>query len=382
MSNSEYYKNIFIFPEHKSSFNCRSIPANAIVIDPVVISKLAKIFLILGNLRSVTRVLLTEFRGCDNSLFFLKNIILWLVNIANSIKLSKSITSTCKSRESEISDPIFYSFWMNQWALALSILKMKAKIKAFIFRCNGIDIYDERRNGNYMPFKKFNYKYTSLVVPNSSTSADYLVAKGIYPEKISTYYLGTKDFGIGLFDPTHKFTMISCGRISPEKRTHLIVEILQHIVFPIKWVHIGGKKEELDKIVSLTKSLPDNIEVEFTGYLKTHHEIIEFYKENSANLFINTSSTEGLPVSIQEAISFGVPILATNVGGVREVVTSQSGILIDADFDPKAVAQIIDEFRASTFNSWDRHKKVRAFWRENFESISIYSDFYKLISRV
>ncbi len=45
-------------------------------------------------------------------------------------------------------------------------------------------------------------------------------------------------------------------------------------------------------------------------------EVFQFYRDNKVDLFVNASTSEGLPVSIMEAISFGIPSIATNVGGL------------------------------------------------------------------
>jgi len=46
-----------------------------------------------------------------------------------------------------------------------------------------------------------------------------------------------------------------------------------------------------------------------------HNDVLNYYASNPVDVFINTSSSEGLPVSIMEAMSFGIPVIATNVGG-------------------------------------------------------------------
>ncbi len=52
-------------------------------------------------------------------------------------------------------------------------------------------------------------------------------------------------------------------------------------------------------------------------------DLMLFFKENSVDLFINASITEGTPVSIMEAISCGIPIIATDVGGNPEIVSEK-----------------------------------------------------------
>ena len=45
--------------------------------------------------------------------------------------------------------------------------------------------------------------------------------------------------------------------------------------------------------------------------------------------FVNVSESEGIPVSIMEAASFGIPIIATDVGGTSEIVDNSNGFLIE-----------------------------------------------------
>jgi len=60
--------------------------------------------------------------------------------------------------------------------------------------------------------------------------------------------------------------------------------------------------------------------------------------------------------------------LATDVGGVREVVTPETGILIPANFDPKEVAGKISAFKSSGQNTISFRTGVREYWKRNFES--------------
>lgn len=58
---------------------------------------------------------------------------------------------------------------------------------------------------------------------------------------------------------------------------------------------------------------------------------------NDFDLFVNMSLSEGIPVSIMEAISFGIPIIATNVGGNAEIVNDETGVLIPVNIDQAAL---------------------------------------------
>ena len=96
-------------------------------------------------------------------------------------------------------------------------------------------------------------------------------------------------------------------------------------------------------------------------------EIFEFYKETPIDLFISLSEAEGVPVSMMEAISFGIPILSTDVGGCREIVMEETGILIPLQTDMKDVARIISTFKDSNKNSTQFRNGVRTFWAEHFD---------------
>lgn len=55
------------------------------------------------------------------------------------------------------------------------------------------------------------------------------------------------------------------------------------------------------------------------------------------------SLSEGIPVSIMEAISFGIPIIATNVGGNAEIVNDETGVLIPVNIDQAAFNETVSD---------------------------------------
>ena len=108
----------------------------------------------------------------------------------------------------------------------------------------------------------------------------------------------------------------------------------------------------------------------------------DFYKENPVDLFVNVSTTEGLPISIMEAISFGIPVLATNVGGTHEVVIDgENGWLLDADITADELAETVIEQINLDKSAKDRQKrKARQIWESQYEYRTAYASFYQLIT--
>ena len=68
---------------------------------------------------------------------------------------------------------------------------------------------------------------------------------------------------------------------------------------------------------------------------------------NAMDIFVLTSRSEGLPNTLLEAMSVGVPVVTTNVGGIPEVITNTAcGYLVDPN-DPKTFAEMLDQLVGS-----------------------------------
>ena len=273
------------------------------------------------------------------------------------------------------SNSIFYSFWFDDWATILGILKIKGIISSYCARTHGFDLYTEYRKSNSIPFRNFQLNTVNKLFAVSTDGLNYLNEKyPVYAAKFSLSHLGVFDCGINPFNSDQVFTIVSCSNIARIKRVHLIVEVLKKVTCKLKWIHFGNGEVQ-NEVVALSKSLPSNIDVDFRGRI-SNQELIAFYKNNHVSLFLQFSESEGgVPVSLQEAASFGIPLLGTNVGGIPEIVVHQTGTLIPKDFNTSEVAQFVDDFQKSEQNSNDYRLGVRAFWQKNFEAKNNYNLF-------
>ncbi len=367
---AEYFKEIKIFPHlFESDLKEREIPNNSTVEQLVEYNTQR---LNLGYKLLIFQFFLIELRYVKNKIFYLKNFRKWI----SLLKQAALKASYIESNNLLLNDAVCYSFWMNDWALMLSFLKKRNVISSFVFRCGGFDIWDERHEGGYLPFRGLIYRYASKVFPNSKIAEIYIKEKTVFPNKVENKYFGTSDFGVGKFKMDVEFTILSISNVIPLKRVELIIEILKKVKLKVKWVHFGdgNKMEEIKKLATDQLSMHD---VQFKGRVPDYVDVLNYYKDNTVNLFITTSESEGLPVTIQEALSFGVPVIATNVGGISEVVNSRTGFLIEKGFDINAVAKIINEFKNSEFNTIEKRLDIRRFWQENFESKLVYKEFAK-----
>lgn len=360
------FDKVKIFPHFFINSDSRNVPENCVIeqIGDFEFERLSFRYHII-----IILFFITEFFKSPKKRYYLSNSAKWLSLLKIAAKKSKFI----EINDLILKDSVNYSFWMNDWALVLTFLKKRKYIKSFFFRCGGFDIWNERHPNNYMPFRGLIYKYANQVYPNTKIGETYIKKLGLYPHKIECKYWGTTDYGLGKFDLNDEFTIVSVSNVIPLKRVELIIEILSYLNFDAKWIHFGDG-DELPKVKEIAKRKL-NINFEFKGRI-SNKEVLNFYLSNTVNLFITTSSTEGLPVSIQEAISFGMPVIATDVGGVSEIISSSNGYLIDRDFNPEEVADIINNFKESDLNTLKRRKDIRNDWEKKFKASFVYNEFY------
>jgi glycosyltransferase involved in cell wall biosynthesis len=126
------------------------------------------------------------------------------------------------------------------------------------------------------------------------------------------------------------------------------------------------------------KSLPQNITWAMPGMVP-NTEVLTFFKNKPVDCFINVSSSEGLPVSIMEATSYGIPVIATNVGGTNEIVNEQTGILLPADPSIEEIANNLISLIKSKSRNPTFRKGVYQYWNENFNAGHNYTAFCKTL---
>lgn len=292
-----------------------------------------------------------------------------------------------KSELNDKSEYIFYSYWMFVQAFAAIKLKKEFRNSLSLTRCHGFDIYEERHKALYIPFRMEIFNNMNLICPISKQGENYLKDRYQLDDiLIKTYYLGSDNSILkkdNFSSNKNLFKIISCSNINENKRLHLIIDALALVNQSVEWTHIGSG-ELFDDITFLAKTtLPTNIKFKFIGQIE-HKEIESYYNENSYNLFINVSNSEGLPVSIMEACSWGIPVIATNVGGTSEIVINgENGYTIERDFEPQTLANLVNDIIFMDETSYEKmclnSKKI---WSKKFNARKNYLDFYKQIFRI
>ncbi len=276
-----------------------------------------------------------------------------------------------------------YSYWFFVAALVAGkiydkILPQCKKIK-LVSRAHGHDVYREAQPVNYIPKRRFLLEKFDMLYPCSINGEKYIAES--YPEyshKISHRYLGTLDDGKTQMNDDC-FHIVSCSRMIPLKRVDRIASALSLLekenLGKIRWTHIGdgGTFETVRNICDSKLSF---MKTDLLGRVP-NEKVKEFYRTEKIDLFVNVSTTEGLPVSMMEAMSYSIPVIATDVGGVGEIVKDgYNGMLIPADFSDEEFAEKIKEIILSSKSEREiMRNNSRTFWEDNFDAEKNYTHF-------
>lgn len=277
-----------------------------------------------------------------------------------------------------------YSYWLYDAAAAGALfaagLRKRGVAVRQISRAHGFDIHSERAKHGYLPMRTFLFRRLDRIFPCSDDGAETLRREaGPYAEKIERSYLGTEDCGAG---PRSRepFRIVSCAYMVPVKRLHLIAEALKQADFSVVWTHLGSGPLE-PEIRAMARELPPNVTAEFPGQLG-NGEILNYYRSAPVSAFVNVSESEGVPVSVMEACSFGIPVVATDAGGTRELVSDgRNGFLLPKDFSPR---ELLDDLRKLRDMPEGEYEALcagsRTVWEKSFNADVNYPAFYRALA--
>lgn len=294
--------------------------------------------------------------------------------------ISDSIISIIKNKKIDIEYSTIYSYWFTYHAVSAVMIKDKLNLKnkiKLISRAHGYDLYSERNRINFLPYQKTLLQELDGVYPCSLNGKKYLIDKyGCDFKNINVARLGTTDRGLASWkDGTRIF--VTCSNLIPLKRVEVFAEAFCRLVnngIDCKWICIGSGSEE-KTIKSIIEKNQCNKNVEFTGWLKKE-DIINYYVSNNIYYFVNVSQYEGVPVSIMEAFSFGIPAIATNVGGTGELVNNENGIIISDELSIEGLYSILlQELNLDYDRYLEKRNNARKTWEQLSDASINYTKF-------
>lgn len=296
---------------------------------------------------------------------------------AKAVKARRFINKLLHKLNCSQYDIYMYCYWNFEVALAASLLGKKHPIK-LIVRNHSLDLYFDRMPENYQPFRRFVFLNSSLFVFISGQGEKYFFDKHAIPAQLHNRAIvnriGSPNTQLNYTPAFNRIVLLSNAWIQPLKRIDLLVEALALIDdIEIEWIHVGddygtGRFPALKQFTADKLDNKPNIKYNFLGRV-TQAQLFDIYVQHKINLFINLSTTEGTPVSMMEAISFGVPVIGTSVGGVPEIVEDRvNGMLLPAELNSNDVAAKIKEwYYLPESEKAAMAANARAVWLEKFD---------------
>ena len=253
-------------------------------------------------------------------------------------------------KREEDSPLLLYSYWGSIGALCISLVKKQCPKVKIVTRVHGFDVFEEDYHPYYLPCRQLIFSNIDCVLPISQTASNYLQSKyNLTQDKLFVSRLGVVARKVIPDRNTRSqiINIVSCSSIIPLKRVALIAKSITHFAtnnpaLNITWTHMGNGLPDLeDELQKLKGSAPTNLNFNLLGKLPID-EVLGFYKNNEVHLFINASTTEGIPMSIMEAFSYGIPAIATDVGATSEIVNEENGMLVSKDASPQQIGDSIE----------------------------------------
>jgi glycosyltransferase involved in cell wall biosynthesis len=200
------------------------------------------------------------------------------------------------------------------------------------------------KNRLYESIQRFAFGRADAVIAVSRKLADDLARGGIPGDRIHVVpnaYPGTvprlepalarERLGVPP-GPTHIGWV---GRLGREKGLDVLLEalsLLNDMPLVLSVIGDGGERADLESRAAATAA---------AGRIRWHGSVPDAGSLFPAfDLFVLSSRTEGTPMVLFEAMSAGIPIVATAVGGVPDVVTEGEALLVPSE-DPSALAEAI-----------------------------------------
>lgn len=192
-----------------------------------------------------------------------------------------------------------------------------------------------------------------VLVAASTRTRDNAIQEGVFPERIEIIFNGISSFQVDETDRVNTrqqlglheddFFLLAVGRLVYEKGHEFLVDAIPSVLrsFPKLTVGICGSGPLLGQLEAQISSLSLEKNVKLLGRWENVRELLA-----AADAFVLPSRWEGLPMALLEAMMAGLPVIATRVQGVEEVIENGvQGFLVPLENPEelsKAILQLLD----------------------------------------
>jgi len=141
-------------------------------------------------------------------------------------------------------------------------------------------------------------------------------------------------------DIENPIIILSTGRLTEQKGFKYLIAGAKDVINEKRHVHffIAGKGKSEDELKAMVKQNGLCANIHFLGFRKDVPALLK-----GADLFILPSLYEGMPNSVMEAMAYGVPVISTDVNGVRELMVDKEHGLIIPAAKPEEIKRALNE---------------------------------------
>ena len=303
---------------------------------------------------------------------------------ASSAFICRWVCQYVKDRPIDPERTVFYTYWLDHLTLGIGLAKTQYPELKLVSRAHNYDLYERCQKPPYFPYRARSLADIDRFYAISADGRDHIAAR--YPQEGAVYQvsrLGVRDPG---FKSRHSedgaYRILSCSFMVPFKRLDLLYHSLEQLArsrpeWCFEWHHIGGGPL-LAEIKTLVEAAPQNLSCHLEGQMP-NEAVMAYYRDNPVDVFVNVSFSEGIPVSIMEAQSCGIPVVATAVGGTPEIVSEETGVLLPENPTPEAVAAAVWEVVGDREAALKRREGSFENWQSRYNADENFQQFAKEI---
>ena len=219
----------------------------------------------------------------------------------------------------------------------------------WIAKLRGVPVVINYRGGHAQTF----FERSFFLIAPTMRLADSLVVPSRFLEQVFARFGMSAEVVPNIIDLS-RFSSRQGNRPSRGLERHVIVTRNLEAIYDIEtalrslaivkktWpgvrMTIAGSGPEHARLNELTRTLGLTREVTFTGRLD-NEQIPEMYRD--ADVFLNSSLVDNMPISILEALASGVPVVSTGIGGIPFFVENGKTALLVPPADAEAMAAAI-----------------------------------------
>lgn len=281
---------------------------------------------------------------------------------------------------------ILYTYWNDYSVFSASMIKRKGD--KLVSRAHRVDLYLQAENNQYLPMKALSNAKTDLLACICEEGKTYFKTNFSSEISAEVFRLGVPRQALrSPFQEKNGISILSFSYLSPVKRVERIAEALAlvEIDVPIQWMHIGDGTER-EKVLHAAQCLLSqkaNVSYRFLGAMD-NADAMRRVAETQFDFLLNVSASEGIPVTMMESMSFGIPVIGTDVGGVREIVQDgENGFLLSAEASPQEIADAILHYAHLSYpEKCALRTQAYAFWENNYDAEKNFERFVSAIEEV